>query len=177
MGFRIKCLRHGKATLDQPSATDPAHQIHVLHQRQHPKAAEALVEGARDQERLIAVGQAEDPASPGDHGLESARDRPRIVEGEAEIGSTIGEGRRGREAQGSVEPPRAEHSVGMHEQQPITLDRPCARRELTPPPPRGAQHPNAETTGDLGGAIDRAAVGHHQIEPRPGACGAESSQA
>ena len=43
-----------------------------LHQRQGAKAAEPAIEGARDQQALVAIGQAEDAAAPRRQSLHAA---------------------------------------------------------------------------------------------------------
>ena len=45
---------------------EPAHQIDVLHQRERTEAAEPIIEIARDEQTLIAVGQREHEAAEAD---------------------------------------------------------------------------------------------------------------
>ena len=74
---------------------EPAHEIDILHQRDRGKAADRVIERAGDQQPLVAIGQRQNPATPGDDPLQPPRRRGGIVERKIEIaGAALGSGRR-----------------------------------------------------------------------------------
>src|ERR671918_125608 len=99
---------------------EPAHQIHVLHQRQRAEAAQAIIEVPRDEEPLISVRQSEQLAAETNQPLDEARHDAIIIEREAER-------RRSLSAPAALHPfdevlrllspARLEHRVGVEKEQ------------------------------------------------------------
>ena len=81
---------HRAADAGETAAAEAAHEIDILHQRQRRKPADRVVERAGDQQALVAIGQRQHAAAPGDDALEPPRRAARVVQREVEIAGAAG---------------------------------------------------------------------------------------
>ena len=121
------------------AATEPAHQVDILHQRQRAVTADLGVKPLGDQQPLVAVRQPQCSAAKRHQPLQHARSRAHIVERKAE--SRGGDRPRTaidtlHELIGLALPAGGQSGVGVQKQQPGEA-RPCrAGRQLTAAPRR-----------------------------------------
>ena len=120
----------------EPRAAEAAHQIHILHQRQRADAADRFEQTAVDQQALVAIGQRQSTAAPGDQALQPAGARVAAVEREAEIAGPSGACPADVRAHRLL-PAGRQPRIGMQQQQPVASRGRRAGGELRAAPARG----------------------------------------
>ena len=136
--------------------TNPTHEIDILHQRQRAEPAEFIIQAARDEQTLIAIGQPERWGSYRYPELDNPCLPGGVIKPKFEVTRAVGCGDEVRRDR--FVPPGAKPGVGVEEQQPVSARRLSARGLLRTPPARRGYDAHPRTVGNIHAVVGRPAI-------------------